>query len=68
LPEDFPDFVTDAFYLRRNLWNRVAKLTWYSRHLNHLIYFSRVSDVLHKVMYSVRRKPVELRAKGVDWR
>jgi hypothetical protein len=60
-------FEDDRFYLRRNLWNRMAKLTWYSTRLNHLVYFSKSSAMLHKLMYSVRRKPAELSAKGVDW-
>lgn len=67
LPDDLDGFVDDRFYLRRNLWNRVAKATWYSPRLNHLVYFSRASGALHRVMYSVRRKPEELSARGVDW-
>ncbi len=60
-------FVDERFYLRRNLWNRSAKLTWYSPRLNHLVYFSGLSGVMHKVMYKVRSKPPELSVKGVDW-
>lgn len=66
-PSNFSDFSSDAFYLRRNLWNRVAKLTWHSRRLNHLVYFSRASGALHRAMYAVRHKPSELHAKGIDW-
>ncbi len=67
LPTDLDDYVDDRFYLKRNLWNRVAKLTWYSPRLNHLVYFSKASSALHKVMYSIREKPDELSARGVDW-
>lgn len=67
LPADLDDFLDDRFYLKRNLWNRVAKLTWYSPRLNHLVYFSAASSALHKVMYSIREKPDELSARGVDW-
>jgi len=67
LPADLKEYVDDRFYLRRNLWNRVAKTTWHSRRLNHLVYFSGASGLLHKVMYAVRRKPEELSARGVDW-
>ena len=67
LPADLDDYLDDRFYLKRNLWNRVAKLTWYSPRLNHLVYFSKASSALHKVMYSIREKPDELSARGVDW-
>ena len=67
LPADLDAFVDDRFYLKRNLWNRVAKLTWYSPRLNHLVYFSKASSLLHRVMYAVREKPDELSARGVDW-
>ncbi len=68
VPSDFAEFCSDDFYLRRNMWNRLAKLTWYSPRLNHLVYFSRLSNVLHRVMYLARHKPSELHARGVDWR
>lgn len=67
LPDDLDRYLDDRFYLKRNLWNRVAKLTWYSPRLNHLVYFSKASSALHKVMYSIREKPDELSARGVDW-
>lgn len=67
LPADLDDYVDERFYLKRNLWNRVAKLTWYSPRLNHLVYFSKASSALHKVMYAIREKPDELSARGVDW-
>lgn len=66
--EHFAQFVDDRFYLKRNLWNYVAKSTWYSRRWSHFVYFSRVSNFLHKVMYSARTKPVELSVRGVDWK
>lgn len=62
------EFVDDRFYLRRNLWNYVAKSTWYSRRWNHFVYFGRLSGWLHRVMYAVRRKPQELSVRGVDWK
>jgi uncharacterized protein (DUF362 family) len=61
-------FVDDRFYLKKNFWNHVAKSTWYSKRWNYLVYFSPLSNMLHKVMYSVRSKPKELAAKGVDWK
>jgi len=67
ISNNFQDFVDERFYLKRNLWNWMTKLTWYSTQLNYLVYFSRFSDVLHKIMYSVRKKPKDLKAKGIDW-
>jgi uncharacterized protein (DUF362 family) len=67
LPADLDEFVDARYFLKRNAWNRLAKVTWYSARLNHLVYFSKASGVLHRVMYSVRRKPEELSARGVDW-
>jgi uncharacterized protein (DUF362 family) len=64
---DWREFVDDRFYLRRNAWNRLAKLTWHWPAFNHFVYFSKWSGILHKIMYSVRHKPRELSARGVDW-
>lgn len=60
-------FVDSRFYLQRNLWNRMAKVAWYSPALNHLIYTSKASGALHKVMYTIRKKSPDLLARGVDW-
>jgi uncharacterized protein (DUF362 family) len=60
-------FVNSGFYLHRNLWNHVARLTWLSPQLNHLVYFSSISDQLHRIMYSVRRAPTDLSVRGRDW-
>lgn len=67
LPPDLDAHVDERFVLQRNVWNRLAKVTWYSARLNHLVYFSRSSGLLHRVMYSIRKKPDELSARGVDW-
>jgi uncharacterized protein (DUF362 family) len=63
----FDQFIDDRFYLKRNMWNYLAKSTWYSSRWNYFVYFGRLSAFLHKVMYSFRKKPAELAAKGVDW-
>ncbi len=60
-------FVDNRFYLQRNVWNRVAKAAWFSPTINHLVYTSKASGLLHKAMYSVRRKSPDLLARGVDW-
>ncbi|MCA1707341.1 MAG: DUF362 domain-containing protein, partial [Actinobacteria bacterium] len=61
------EFVDSRFYLKRNGWNRLAKIAWHSPSVNHLMYTSRVSSALHKAMYSVRNKSPDLLARGVDW-
>jgi uncharacterized protein (DUF362 family) len=63
----FGSFKDDRFYLKRNMWNWAAKATWYSPRLNHLVYFSKASGILHRIMYSIRKKPAELKVKGFDW-
>lgn len=60
-------FVDNRFYLRRNVWNRIAKVAWYSPSVNHLLYTSKASGVLHKAMYAMRKKSPDLLARGVDW-
>jgi uncharacterized protein (DUF362 family) len=50
---------TPKFYLKRNLWNYIAKTTWYSRRWNYLVYESRLAAMLHKIMYTYREKPKE---------
>lgn len=48
---------TPKFYLRRNLWNYLAKTAWYSRHWGYLVYESSFAGILHRVMYTFRKKP-----------
>lgn len=55
------------FRLELNRWNRLAKLTWRSARLNHLVYFSGAAGALHRVMYAFRSRPPEVKVKGVDW-
>ena len=47
------------FRLKRNLWNCVAKSTWYSRSWSHFVYESRAAKTLHRVMYTFRERPKE---------
>lgn len=65
--EDWADYRDDRFFLSLNIWNRAARLAWHSSRLNHLVYFSRASNVLHQVMYRVRRAPEDLAVRGRDW-
>jgi uncharacterized protein (DUF362 family) len=51
-----PDrFRGEAFYLKRNLMNYVALAAFHSPTLTRLIYDSATADVLHKILYSIRR-------------
>lgn len=67
VPNQWKAFRDDRFYLRLNLWNRAARLTWRSPALNNLIYFSWASTLLHQVMYKVRSAPDDLSMRGRDW-
>lgn len=60
-------FEDDRFYLRVNIWNRAARLTWRSPSLNHFVYFSSASTALHRVMYRIRQAPPDLAVRGRDW-
>jgi len=53
---------TPQFYLRRHLWNYLAKTTWYSRRWGYLVYESRVAGLLHKIMYTFRERPKDFKA------
>jgi uncharacterized protein (DUF362 family) len=53
---------TPRFYLQRNFWNYVAKTTWYSRHWSYLVYESRLTGLLHRIMYAFRQRPAGFRA------
>jgi uncharacterized protein (DUF362 family) len=52
---------TPKFYLKRNFWNCIAKTTWYSRKWGYVVYESKLTDMLHKIMYSIREKPKEFK-------
>ncbi|MCP3873871.1 MAG: DUF362 domain-containing protein [Desulfobacteraceae bacterium] len=67
ISRNFNSFIDNRFYLQRNIWNYVTKLTWHSPLLAELVYSSKISGLLHKIMYSIRKKPSELKVKGIDW-
>jgi len=54
-----------AFSLRLNVWNRLAKLTWVHPRLTWLVYLSPIAGLIHWLMYLVRRKPRELSVRTV---
>ena len=49
------------FYLNRNIWNYLAKTTWYSPALTYLIYESKLGQILHRLMYCFRDRPKEFK-------
>lgn len=61
--EDLNPFLaqTPRFYLQRNLWNYLAKTTWYSRRWCYLVYESSLAGLLHRIMYRFRDRPKEFR-------
>jgi uncharacterized protein (DUF362 family) len=62
-PDSLADLVT-PFRLKRNLWNYVAKTTWYSKSWSHFVYESIAAQTLHRIMYTFRDKPEELNRIG----
>ena len=47
------------FVLHRNFWNYPALLAFHSQRLTHLFYLSKYSKVLHDIMYTFRKKPIQ---------
>ena len=47
------------FRLHRSFWNYVALSGFRSSILTKLFYLSKVSDLLHRMMYSIRKRPEE---------
>lgn len=45
--------------LKRNFWNYPALFAFHSRALTHLFYFSRSAKLLHDIMYTFRKRPIE---------
>ncbi|MFA5114026.1 MAG: DUF362 domain-containing protein [Candidatus Margulisiibacteriota bacterium] len=51
-------FVSDRFYLKRDIWSYLALSAWLHPVINYTFYESPVSDLLHKIMYTFRQKPI----------
>jgi uncharacterized protein (DUF362 family) len=54
-----PDSIKRKFRLRRNFWNYPALVAFHSSYLTHLVYFSRWARLLHDIMYTFRKRPIE---------
>lgn len=58
LNQDYQPFVSDKFYLKRDIWNYLALSAWLHPWINHFFYESFAADLLHKIMYTFRRRPI----------
>jgi uncharacterized protein (DUF362 family) len=47
------------FILKRNFWNYPALCAFHMKKLTHLVYLSRWAKLIHDVMYTVRKKPID---------
>lgn len=56
--QDYRRFVSDKFYLKRDLWNYLALSAWLHPWINHFFYESMFADLLHKIMYTFRERPI----------
>jgi uncharacterized protein (DUF362 family) len=56
--QDWTKFISDKFYLKRDLWNYLALTAWLHPAINHFFYESFAADLLHKIMYTFRKKPI----------
>ncbi len=52
---------TPRFYLKRHFWNYVARTTWCSRRWSYIVYESRLTGLLHRIMYTFREKPKDFK-------
>jgi uncharacterized protein (DUF362 family) len=46
------------FVLKRTMWNYPALAAFHSKNLTHLFYFSALAGVLHRLMYTFRRRAI----------
>ena len=47
------------FYLKREPWNYPALAAFNSKKLTYLFYFSKWSKILHDIMYTFRKRPIQ---------
>ena len=53
------DTLARKFTLKRNFWNYPALLAFHSKNLTRLFYFSMWAKVLHDIMYTFRKRPIQ---------
>lgn len=54
-----PNALKRKFTLNRNLWNYPALAAFHSKNLTHLFYFSMWAKLLHDIMYTFRKRPID---------
>ncbi len=52
------EFLKKKFVLKRDFWNYPALAAFHSKKLTHLFYFSKLSKLLHDIMYTFRKRPI----------
>ncbi len=53
------DALKKKFVLKRDVWNYPALAAFHSKRLTYLFYFSEYAKLLHDVMYTLRKRPIE---------
>ncbi|MDD4178685.1 MAG: DUF362 domain-containing protein [Candidatus Margulisbacteria bacterium] len=56
--QDYRPLISDRFYLKRDIWNYLALAAWLHPTINHFFYESCAADLLHKIMYTFRKRPI----------
>jgi hypothetical protein len=56
--QDYMRFATNKFYLKRDIWHYLALTAWLHPWINHFFYESSVANLLHKIMYTFRKRPI----------
>jgi uncharacterized protein (DUF362 family) len=57
--QDYEKFRSDKFYLERDIWSYLALSSWLHPAISHFFYESMFADLLHKIMYTFRERPVK---------
>ena len=47
------------FVLKRDFWNYPALVAFQSKKLTHLVYFSKWAKLIHDIMYTFRKRPIQ---------
>ena len=53
------DSLRRKFKLRRNFWNYPALIAFHSKGITKFVYFSKWAKLLHEIMYTIRKKPID---------
>jgi len=56
--QDCKKFISGKFYLKRDMWNYLALSAWLHPWINHFFYESCAADLLHRIMYTFRKRPI----------